>query len=99
MCIINIMDIKLDDPVSQVRRYAVLYSGSAFGSDVLVKPVENFNRVEKLTYIEVSYRKSGLSADSDKTMMEIKYSRGLSREAFNRSREYGLFLYDKDNAH
>lgn len=77
-------------PESQVKPpVPVLFDASGF----LKKAPEKWSRKEKLTYIESVYSKQGLSGDKDKFIREVRFSAGLSRAAFEASREYGLHVH------
>lgn len=90
---INIFDL-IDTEESKPTRQSkpvVLYGTGGF----LKKDPSRFNRNEKLAYVESRYMTLGSDADSDKFVMEVRISRGLSSDSFHKSREYGLYVFNK----
>lgn len=85
----------LDDgpPIRDYKHSGVVIFMSGGG---LTKAPENFNRNEKLAYVENAYKLHGNDAFEKSTyLMEIKISRGLSGKAFNNARDYGLYWFNK----
>ena len=88
---INILDMIDNAPPVTTCKPCVLYGTGGF----LIKAPEKFTRNEKLAFVEHSYKTSGIAADSDRFINEIRCSYGLSLAAFNKAREYGLYIFNK----
>lgn len=86
----NILDmVDTSAPERQSKPGAVLYGTGGF----LKKDPAKFSRNEKLAYIELKYKQLGQEADTEKFVMEIRLSRGISFESFRKARDYGLYYH------
>jgi hypothetical protein len=63
----------------------------------LKKAPEDFNRNEKLAYIENSFSTMGPAADSNKFIIEMRVSK-LSPKLFKAARAYGLHVFARWNS-
>lgn len=84
---INILDMIDDAPPERQSKPVALYSTSGF----LKKDPKDFNRNEKLAYIELEFSQRGANAESEKFVFECRV--GLSSKAYQAAKSYGLYLY------